>query len=68
MVTTVVTNGGALRTAASRLPSTFLCWLTRYSTTFAQLRRVLTAPQAVIAFKAREALKDVLLGREEGEA
>ena len=31
----------------------------------AQLRRVLTAPRAVIAFKAREALKDILLGREE---
>ncbi len=34
----------------------------------AQLRRVITAPQAVIAFKAREAVKDILLGREEGEA
>lgn len=33
----------------------------------AQLRRVITAPQAVIAFKAREAVKDILLGREEGE-
>jgi hypothetical protein len=33
----------------------------------AQLRRVLTAPHAVIAFKAREAVKDILLGREEGE-
>jgi relaxase-like protein/DNA relaxase TraI-like protein len=32
-----------------------------------QLRRVLTAPQAVIAFKAREAMKDILLGREERE-
>jgi hypothetical protein len=32
----------------------------------AQLRRVITAPQAVIAFKAREAVKDMLLGREEG--
>jgi hypothetical protein len=34
----------------------------------AQLRRVVTAPQAVIAFKAREAVKDILLGREEREA
>jgi relaxase-like protein/DNA relaxase TraI-like protein len=33
----------------------------------AQLRRMITAPQAVIAFKAREAVKDILLGREEGE-
>ena len=33
----------------------------------AQLRRVLTAPQAAIAFKAREAVKDILLGREEDE-
>ena len=33
----------------------------------AQLRRVITAPQAVIAFKAREAVKDILLGREDGE-
>jgi len=33
----------------------------------ALLRRVLTAPRAFIAFKAREAVKDILLGREEGE-
>ncbi len=33
----------------------------------AQLRRVVTTPQAVIAFKAREAVKDILLGRDEGE-
>lgn len=33
----------------------------------AQLRRVLTAPQAVIAFKAREAVKDIVLGRAENE-
>ena len=33
MVTTVVTNAWALRAAASRLPSTFVCWLTRYSPT-----------------------------------
>ena len=33
----------------------------------AQLRRVITAPQAVIVFKAREAVKDILLGREEGQ-
>jgi len=33
----------------------------------AQLRRVLTAPRAVIAFKAREAVKDILLGREEDQ-
>lgn len=33
----------------------------------AQLRRVVTAPQAVIAFKAREVVKDILLGREQGE-
>ncbi len=33
----------------------------------AQLRRVLTAPQAAIAFKAREVVKDILLGREEDE-
>ncbi len=33
----------------------------------AQLRRVLTAPQAVIAFKAREVVKDILLGREQDE-
>ncbi len=33
----------------------------------AQLRRVITAPQAVIAFKAREAVRDLLLGREDGE-
>src|SRR5712691_7454192 len=32
-----------------------------------QLRRMLTAPQAAIAFKAREAVKDILLGREQGE-
>jgi hypothetical protein len=33
----------------------------------AQLRRVLSAPQAAIAFKAREAVKDIVLGREEQE-
>src|SRR5712692_3319930 len=33
----------------------------------AQLRRVLTAPQAAIAFKAREAVKDIVLGRGEDE-
>jgi hypothetical protein len=31
----------------------------------AQLRRVLTAPRAAIAFKAREVVKDIVLGREE---
>lgn len=33
----------------------------------AQLRRVLSAPQAAIAFKAREAVKDIVLGRGEDE-
>ncbi len=33
----------------------------------AQLRRVLTAPQAAIAFKAREAVKDIVFGRGEDE-
>ncbi len=33
----------------------------------AQLRRVLTAPQAAIAFKAREVVKDIVLGRAENE-
>ncbi len=33
----------------------------------AQLRRVLTAPQAAIAFKAREVVKDMVLGRAENE-
>ena len=33
----------------------------------AQLRRVLTAPRAAIAFKAREVVKDIVLGREEDE-
>ena len=33
----------------------------------AQLRSALTAPQAAIAFKAREAVRDMLLGREEHE-
>ena len=33
----------------------------------AQLRAALTAPQTTIAFKAREAVKDILLGREERE-
>ena len=33
----------------------------------AQLRRVLTPPRAAIAFKAREVVKDIVLGREEGE-
>jgi hypothetical protein len=32
-----------------------------------QLRRVLTTPQAAIAFRARETVKDILLGREERE-
>ena len=32
-----------------------------------QLRRMLSAPQAAIAFKAREAVKDIVLGREERE-
>lgn len=32
-----------------------------------QLRRMLTTPQAAIAFKAREAVKDILLGRGEDE-
>lgn len=33
----------------------------------AQLRKTLTAPQAAIAFKAREAIRDMLLGREQRE-
>jgi hypothetical protein len=33
----------------------------------AQLRRVLTAPQAAIAFKAREVVKDIVFGRGEDE-
>jgi hypothetical protein len=33
----------------------------------AQLRRALTAPKAFIAFKAREVVKDILLGREQDE-
>jgi hypothetical protein len=33
----------------------------------AQLRRVLTAPHAVIAFRARQTLKDLVLGRDEHE-
>lgn len=33
----------------------------------AQLRRVLTSPQAAIVFKARGALRDVVLGRDERE-
>lgn len=33
----------------------------------AQLRAMLTAPQAAIAFKAREAIRDMLLGRDEPE-
>ena len=33
----------------------------------AQLRRVLTAPRAAIAFKAREVLKDIVLGRGEDD-
>lgn len=33
----------------------------------AQLRTTLTAPQAAIAFKAREAIRDMLLGREDRE-
>jgi hypothetical protein len=33
----------------------------------ALLRGVLTAPQAALAFKAREAVKDIVLGREEEE-
>lgn len=33
----------------------------------AQLRRVLTAPRAAIAFKAREVVKDMVLGRGEDE-
>jgi hypothetical protein len=33
----------------------------------AQLRRVLTAPRAAIAFKAREVVKDVVLGRDEDD-
>jgi len=33
----------------------------------AQLRRALTAPRAAIAFKAREVVKGIVLGREEGE-
>ena len=33
----------------------------------AQLRRVLTAPQAVIAFRVRQTLKDLALGRDEHE-
>ena len=33
----------------------------------AQLRRVLTSPQAAIAFRAREAVKDLVLGRAEAE-
>jgi hypothetical protein len=32
-----------------------------------QLRRMLTAPQAAIVFQAREAVKDIVLGREERE-
>ena len=33
----------------------------------AQLRRLLSAPRAAIAFKAREVVKDIVLGREEDE-
>ena len=33
----------------------------------AQLRRVLTAPRAAIAFRARETVKDLVLGRAEAE-
>jgi len=33
----------------------------------AQLRRALTAPQAAIAFKAHQAIRDVVLGRDEHE-
>src|SRR5438477_630455 len=33
----------------------------------AQLRRVLTAPRAAIAFKAREVVKDIVLGRGEDD-
>jgi hypothetical protein len=33
----------------------------------AQLRRVLTAPRAAIAFKARELVKDIVLGRGEDD-
>lgn len=33
----------------------------------AQLRRVLTSPQAAIVFKTRAALRDVVLGRDEPE-
>jgi len=32
-----------------------------------QLRRVLTAPRAAIAFKAREVVKDIVLGRGEDD-
>ena len=32
-----------------------------------QLRRLLTTPQAAIVFRAREAMKDIVLGREERE-
>src|SRR5207245_2173955 len=34
----------------------------------AQLRRVLAAPRAAIAFKAREVVKDIVLGRGEDDA
>jgi hypothetical protein len=52
---------GLLERSIGRVVDRLLPW------ELAQLRRVLTAPRAFIAFKAREAVKDILLGREEDD-